>query len=215
MAAKFAFGADLARHPRHFRGKGPELIDHGVHCLGRAQKCAFQRTSFDLCLHRLGEIAFCDRADHARHLTSWMNQIVDERVDRSNRSRPAIRNIANSRPLRDATLFAHDAADAIELPRHLLVGRDHIVECVGDLATDPGPIVGKASREIPPLKSAQRGKELLRVNTISVQARAIMFFAKQQRRRIILFHKGGAVDSRLRYPNSPTRHIGPPRPRCR
>ena len=203
MAAKFAFGADLARHPRHFRGKGPELIDHGVHCLGRAQKCAFQRTSFDLCLHRLGEIAFCDRADHARHLTSWMNQIVDERVDRSNRSRPAIRNIANSRPLRDATLFAHDAADAIELPRHLLVGRDHIVECVGDLATDPGPIVGKASREVAAFKRAQRRKELLRVNTISVQARAIMFVT-QECRRMILLHRGGRpVDRMLRIPNSP------------
>ena len=30
LAAQLAFGADLARHARHFRGEAVELIDHGV-----------------------------------------------------------------------------------------------------------------------------------------------------------------------------------------
>ena len=30
LAAQLAFGADFARHARHFRGEGAELIHHGV-----------------------------------------------------------------------------------------------------------------------------------------------------------------------------------------
>lgn len=30
LPAELAFGADLAADARHFRGEGPELVDHGV-----------------------------------------------------------------------------------------------------------------------------------------------------------------------------------------
>ena len=39
--AQLAFGADLARHARHFRGEGPQLLHHGVHGFFELQNLAF------------------------------------------------------------------------------------------------------------------------------------------------------------------------------
>ena len=51
LAAELAFGADLARHARHFGGEGVELLDHRVDDLADAQEFAAQRAAVDLDRH--------------------------------------------------------------------------------------------------------------------------------------------------------------------
>ena len=43
LAAELAFGADLARHARHFAGEGVELVDHGVERVLQLQDFAATR----------------------------------------------------------------------------------------------------------------------------------------------------------------------------
>ena len=43
LTAQLAFRADFARHARHFRGKGPELLDHRVHGFLELQDFALSR----------------------------------------------------------------------------------------------------------------------------------------------------------------------------
>src|SRR6266516_3333031 len=65
----------FTRHPRHFRSKSAELIDHRVHDFGRAQKFTFEWPAFYLSRHRFGQIALRHRADNSRHFTRRMDQI--------------------------------------------------------------------------------------------------------------------------------------------
>ena len=51
LAAELAFGADFARHARHFGGEGGELLDHRVDDLADAQELAAQRAAVDLDRH--------------------------------------------------------------------------------------------------------------------------------------------------------------------
>src|SRR6185436_3647047 len=67
LTAELAFGADLARHARHFGREDGELLDHAVHELGGPQELAFERPAVDLEAHRLAEITLRDRADGACH----------------------------------------------------------------------------------------------------------------------------------------------------
>jgi len=60
LATELAVGAHLARHPRHFRGKPAELIDHRVDDLPDPQEFTPQRPAVDLRQHPLGEITSCD-----------------------------------------------------------------------------------------------------------------------------------------------------------
>ena len=60
LAAELAFGADLARHARHFGGEGVELIDHRVDGVLELE---------DLALHVDGDLAREVAARHGgRHL---------------------------------------------------------------------------------------------------------------------------------------------------
>ena len=43
LAAELAFGADLARDARHFRGEGVELVHHGVDGVLQLQNFAASR----------------------------------------------------------------------------------------------------------------------------------------------------------------------------
>ena len=94
LAAELALRSDFARHPRHLGSERAELIDHGVDRLGRAQKFALQLPPFDIRRHRLREIAFGDGADDTRHVARGMNQVADQFIDRTDRVRPAIRDVA-------------------------------------------------------------------------------------------------------------------------
>jgi hypothetical protein len=50
-------------------------------------------------------------------------------------------------PLVDPTLLSHDAPKSLELQAHALVERDDVVEGVGNLAVEVGPVFGKPDVE--------------------------------------------------------------------
>src|SRR5437762_2241360 len=81
MTAEFSFGADVAIHASHFRGKARKLIHHGVHGFGGAQEFAFERPAFDFQSHGLGEIALGHSAQHAGGFGNGVHQIGDQAVD--------------------------------------------------------------------------------------------------------------------------------------
>src|SRR5690606_17618721 len=89
LAAELALGADLARHASDFGGEVGQLLDHGVHHLADAKELALEVPSFDFDRHRLGQVAFSDRANHARDLYGRLDHIVDEIVDRAQLGIPA------------------------------------------------------------------------------------------------------------------------------
>src|SRR5206468_1313356 len=64
LSADLAFGADLARHARHFAGEGVELVHHGVDGV-------FQLQDFAAHVHGdlLGQVAVGDRGGHLGDVT--------------------------------------------------------------------------------------------------------------------------------------------------
>ena len=76
LAAELALGADLARHPRHFRGERRELVDHGVHGLLELQ---------DLALHvdrdLAAEVALGDGGGDVGDVAHLAGQVRRHRVD--------------------------------------------------------------------------------------------------------------------------------------
>ena len=76
LAAELAFGADLARHARHFAGKGVELVDHGVDGVFQLQDLAAH-------VHRdlLGQVAVGDRGRHFGDVADLRRQVARHRVD--------------------------------------------------------------------------------------------------------------------------------------
>ncbi len=51
-------------------------------------------------------------------------------------------------PLARLSFAAHDLPDALELPRHALIGGDDLIEGVGDLAQEAYLTAGQANREV-------------------------------------------------------------------
>src|SRR4030095_5023953 len=73
LAAELAFGADLARHARDFRGEGVELIDHHVYGVLELENFAFhvdgdltRQVAARDCRRHLGDVAHL-RRQVARH----------------------------------------------------------------------------------------------------------------------------------------------------
>src|SRR6202171_6836439 len=62
------------------------------------------------------------------------------------------------RALGSFTLFTDGLADAGEFPRHLLVGGDDVIECVGNLSVQACPVTRKAYREIPVSHGLEAGE---------------------------------------------------------
>ena len=133
-----------------------------------------QRTTFDLGRHRLRQITLRDRADHARHFTRRLNKIANEIVDRPDRIRPRIRNVPERCALRNFTLFANQPANSLQFLRHPLVCRDHVVECVRDLAGQACPVIGQTRRKIAALECGQRREQLPVINLAVDEGRAII-----------------------------------------
>src|SRR2546427_728125 len=48
LAAQLPLRAHFPGHTRHFRRKGAELVEHGVHRLGGAQELAFEWSAINL-----------------------------------------------------------------------------------------------------------------------------------------------------------------------
>ena len=145
LAAELAFGADLARDARHFRGERAELVHHLVDGLRRAQELALQRLAVDLERHRLRQVALRDRADHARGFAGRMHEVVDQLVDRVDRVAPEAGDVAERAALAELSLLADDVRQALELVRHPLVALDDLVERVGDASGHAGPFDRQAA----------------------------------------------------------------------
>ena len=159
LAAELAFGADLARHARHFGCERAQLIHHLVDRLRGAQKFAFERTVVDFERHGLREVALRHGADHARGFAGRMHEVVDQFVDvidrlpsRSRARRRATRAAAACPPCRRC-------GKPHELFRGALVQLDDIVECLGDLACEPGPVARQAHRAVAALERGQRAQQ--------------------------------------------------------
>ena len=105
LAAELSLRAYFTRHPRNFRRKCAQLIDHGVYNFCRAQKLSLERLSFDLGGHRFGQIPFCDSADHARHFTRGTNQILYQNVDAPDGIGPTVGHVVQRCPLCDSAFF--------------------------------------------------------------------------------------------------------------
>src|SRR5439155_16306180 len=82
------------------------------------------------------------------HLT----QIASHQVLEPNRLLPRAAELAERGAVSNRTLIADDAGQALELPGHLLVELDHVVQGVGDPPRHPRPIDGQAHGEVPLLE---------------------------------------------------------------
>src|SRR5271157_3597785 len=75
LAAELAFGADLARHPRHFRGEGAQLLHHGIHGFLELQ---------NLALHVHGDLAtevpLGNRRGHVGDVADLAGEVGGHRV---------------------------------------------------------------------------------------------------------------------------------------
>ena len=75
LATKLAFGADLAGHARHFRRKGTELLDHGVHRFLELQNFALH-----IDRNLAAEVPLCDRCGHVCDIPYLASEVGGHRI---------------------------------------------------------------------------------------------------------------------------------------
>ena len=153
---ELALGADLARNPGHLGDEAVELVDHRV---DRALQ--IEHLAADVGRDLLAEVAVGDRADDALHLARRAHEVVDQAVDRLDRSRPALGQPAALDALRQLALLADHLADPRELGAERLVGDDEVVEAVGDLAGEPGPVERHAGTEVALLDLGENAQQCI------------------------------------------------------
>jgi hypothetical protein len=77
LAAELAFGADLARHARHFGGEGVQLVDHRVDGVLQLE---------DLALHvdgdLLGQVARGHRGGHLGDVADLAGEVLGHQSSR-------------------------------------------------------------------------------------------------------------------------------------
>ncbi len=149
LAAQLAVRAHLAGHARHLGREHAQLLNHRVHDVRRAQELALQRPPIHVQPDRLRQIALRHGGDRARHFGRWPQQVLDQRVDRHFHLVPRTAPLLEPRALARPALFAHRLPHALQLQRHLFVGRDDVVEGVGDLCLRARPGLGSRDRKIP------------------------------------------------------------------
>ena len=140
MTAKLAFGAHLARYPRHFTGKAVQLVEHGVDGVGIFEKFAAQRPSFNVPFHALGQHAACDRADDSAGIAYRLHQVVDQRVDGIDLDAPGTVRIVEFEALTELAFGADGNRYLLDELGQFLVGADNVVERIGDLAIHARPV---------------------------------------------------------------------------
>ncbi len=104
------------------------MLHHSVHDLADTQEFAPQRAAVNLDGHALGKVALGDRADHARYLGGRLHHVLDEFIDRPDRSFPAAGRRFHAAALGDLALLADDHRQALEFARQLLIEADDLVE---------------------------------------------------------------------------------------
>ena len=152
--AELALGADLAGDPGHLGDEPVELVDHRVDRVLQLEHLA-AHVGGDL----LAQVAVGDRADDALHLDRRAHQVVDQAVDRLDAARPALRPAAEHDALRELALLADHLADPRQLGPERLVGDDHVVEAVGDLAGHAGPVERHPGGEVAPLHLGENAQQ--------------------------------------------------------
>ena len=112
LPAELAFGADLARHARHFRGEAVELVDHRVDGVLQLQDLA-AHVDRDLLGQVAGRNSRCDFGDVA-HLTG---EVGGHRVDVVGQVLPGARDAAAPAPGRQACPRCRPRAPRASLPK--------------------------------------------------------------------------------------------------
>ena len=126
LAAQPAFGADLARHARHFRGERPELVDHRVDGFLELEDLAAD-VDGDL----LGEVAVGHGDRHVGDVAHLRGEVAGHLVDRFGEVLPDARDALHLRLAAELALGADLAGHARHLrgeDRELL---DHRVDQLG------------------------------------------------------------------------------------
>ncbi len=148
LAAELAVGADLAGDARHLGGEDAELLDHAVDDIGRAQEFALERPPLDLERHRLQEIAARHRRDSVRHRGRRPEEVIDQPVDRFLHVPPGAQRQAEAHALLRLALAPDHLAHFLELLGHPLIGRDDLIEALGDLAGEAALMARQPHGEI-------------------------------------------------------------------
>ena len=163
LAAELAVGADFAGHAGDFGGEDAELLNHGVDDVGGAEEFAFERTSVDVEPHGLSEVALGDGGDGARDFGCRTEQVLHEGVDGDFDLAPRAARLVEAGALAGSAFLADDLADALQFLGHLLVGRNDLVERVGDLAFQTGPRTWQTDREIAVAHGVQAGENGVKI----------------------------------------------------
>ena len=125
LPAELAFGADLARDARHFRGEGVELIDHRVDGLFQLQDLAG-----DVDRDLLRQIAAGDRRRHLGDVADLRRQVRRHRVDVVGQILPGAGDARHLRLPAEPPLGADLARDARHFRREGVELIDHRVDRV-------------------------------------------------------------------------------------
>src|SRR5439155_197207 len=145
LAAKLAFGADLARHARHLGGERAQLLDH------RVQRFLQQK---DLAAHvhgdLLGEIAAGKRGRHFGDIAAWGSDVGRERVDVVGQVFPGAGDARHLRLPAEPPLGADLARDAGDLGGEAVELVDHGVERLLQLKDLAAHVDRDLAREVAP-----------------------------------------------------------------
>src|SRR6185503_13615230 len=115
LTAELAFGADLARHARHFGGEAVELVDHRVHGLFQLQDFA-AHVDRDLAV----QVAARDRRGHFGDVADLAGEVGRHRVDVVGEVLPHTADVLHFRLAAELAFGADFARDA----RHF--GRERV-----------------------------------------------------------------------------------------
>ena len=123
LAAELAFGADLARHARHFGGEGVELVHHGVDGV-------LQLENFALDVHRdlLGQVALRHRGGHFGDVADLAGEVAGHRVDVVGEILPGAGDAGHVGLTAEAAFGADLARHARHFARETVELVDHRVE---------------------------------------------------------------------------------------
>ena len=169
LAAQFSVRSDFARHARHFGGEHAQLLNHRVDDVGGAQEFAFQRTPVHVQPYRLRQVALRDGGDRTGHLGGRTQQVFDQGVNGDFHLAPRAAGFLKAGAFARSAFFTDGLADTFQLLRHLLVGRNDVVECVGDFACNSDPGAGKACRKITLPHGFQTGQDCVHFERIALQ----------------------------------------------
>src|SRR5262249_15168104 len=131
---------------------------------GGPQELAFERPTVDLERHGLRQVAFRNGADAARDFDRRLQQVVDEAVHRRLHRAPGAGAALALHALAREAALADRVADALELHREPLLGRDDVVEGIRDLARDAAAVRREPYGEIAVADGHEGPKQLARVD---------------------------------------------------